>query len=349
MPELTPVLVETPRLTTNLWAGGPEDGRPVLLVHGNLVTGGWWRDVAALLPDDVRVLAPDLRGFGRTERVPVDATRGLGDMADDVHALLETLGLAGRGDVVAAGWSMGGGVLEQYLLEHRGDLGAVVLVAPLSPYGFGGTRGPEGTPCSDDFAGTGGGGAAPDFVARLRAGDTSADDPNSPRSVFRTYFGAGDRAAEVDEDFLVEEMLRTALGDDFYPGDMGSSEHWPSLAPGDRGVLNAMSPKHFDASALPTLDPKPPITWLHGTDDQVVSDASLFDFATLGQLGVVPGWPGADVLPPQPMAAQMRAVLDAYAAAGGARLEVALPGVGHGIPLAAPQAVADAIGRHLER
>ena len=347
MPELTPVLVETPRLTVNVWAGGPEDGRPVLLVHGNLVTGGWWRDVAAALPDDVRVIAPDLRGFGRTERAPVDATRGLGDMADDVHGLLETLGLAGRADVVAAGWSMGGGVLEQYLLEHPGDLAAVVLVAPLSPYGFGGTKGPDGTPCSDDFAGTGGGGAAPDFVARVRAGDRSDEDPNSPRNVYRTFFGAGERSGEVDEDFLVDEMLLTALGDDFYPGDMTPSEHWPTLAPGDRGVLNAMSPKHFDASALPTIDPRPPVTWIHGEDDQVVSDSSMFDFGTLGRIGAVPGWPGDDVLPSQPMAAQMRAVLGRYAAAGGVTREISLPGVGHGIPLAAPQAVAEAITRHL--
>ncbi|MEP6796673.1 MAG: alpha/beta hydrolase [Lapillicoccus sp.] len=336
-------LIETPRLMMNVWTSGPQDGRPVLLVHGNLVTGGWWRYVAEALPDDVRVIAPDLRGFGRTEAVPIDATRGLGDMGDDLHGLLETLGLAGRGDLVAAGWSMGGGVLQQYLLEHPGDLGAVVLVAPLSPYGFGGTRGADGTLCTDDFAGTGGGGAAPDFVQRLRDQDATDDAPTSPRVIYRTYFGPGDNADAVDEDFLVAEMLRTALGDDFYPGDMATSDHWPTVAPGDRGVLNAMSPKHFDASALPGLESKPSITWIHGEADQVVSDASMFDFGTLGQLGAVPGWPGADVMPPQPMATQMRAVLEAYAAAGGTTREQELPGVGHGIPLAAPRVVADAL------
>ncbi|WP_295697429.1 alpha/beta hydrolase [Lapillicoccus sp.] len=341
-------LVETPRLTTNVWSSGPQDGRPVLLVHGNLVTGGWWRYVAEALPDDVRVIAPDLRGFGRTQQVGIDATRGLGDMVDDVRGLLAVLGLTGRGDLVAAGWSMGGGVLEQYLLEHPGDLGAVVLVAPLSPYGFGGTKGADGTPCTDDFAGTGGGGAAPTFVQRLRDQDTSDADPTSPRVIFRTFFGPGDNAAAVDEDFLVAEMLRTALGDDFYPGDMTPSEHWPSLAPGDRGVLNAMSPKHFDASALPGLESKPSITWIHGEADQVVSDASMFDFGMLGQLGAVPGWPGADVMPPQPMDSQIRAVLAAYAAAGGTMREIALAGVGHGIPIAAPQVVADALVEALD-
>ena len=38
---------------------------------------------------------------------------------------------------------------------------------------------------------------------------------------------------------------------------------------------------------------------------------------TLGQLGAVPGWPGDDAFAPQRMVAQIRSVLDAYAAAGG--------------------------------
>lgn len=343
-------MVSTPRLAMNVWTSGPDDGRPVLLVHGNLVTGGFWRYVAELLPDDVRVIAPDLRGFGRTEAKPIDATRGLGDMVDDVHGLLQVLGLTGRADLVASGWSMGGGVLEQYLLDHPGDLASVVLVAPLSPYGFGGTKGPDGEACSDDFAGTGGGGAAPAFVQRLRDKDTSSDDPSSsPRVILQTFFGAGANVANVDEDFLVDEFLRTVVGDDFYPGTTTSSKNWPSIAPGDRGVLNAMSPKHFDASGIVDVDGKPAITWLRAGKDQVISDASMFDFGTLGKLGAVPGWPGDDVLPSQPMNVQIRAVLARYAANGGTVREVGLEDIAHGIPLEAPQAVADAIVAHLRR
>jgi pimeloyl-ACP methyl ester carboxylesterase len=112
-------LLATDRLETHVWTSGPEDGVPLLLVHGNLVSGGWWRYVADRLPDDVRVIAPDLRGFGRTEARPIDATRGLGDMVDDVRSLLVALGLAGRGTVNAAGWSMGCGVLWQYAWPTR--------------------------------------------------------------------------------------------------------------------------------------------------------------------------------------------------------------------------------------
>ncbi len=38
----------------------------------------------------------------------------------------------------------------------------------------------DDTPCSPDFAGSGGGTANPEFVARLRAGDRSDGSPSSP-------------------------------------------------------------------------------------------------------------------------------------------------------------------------
>jgi pimeloyl-ACP methyl ester carboxylesterase len=349
VPEFAPSLVVTSRLTMNVWTSGPEDGRPVLLVHGNLTTGGFWRYVAEQLPADVRVIAPDLRGFGKTDAEPVTATNGLGDMVEDVRSLLEALELTDS-RLVAAGWSMGGGVLEQYLLTYPDDLGGLVLIAPLSPYGFGGTKGEDGTLCFPDAAASGAGGANPQFVVRLAAGDRSEDDPQtSPRVVMRTFFGAGDNAANVDEEFLLTELLTTRTGEDFYPGSTAPSENWPGAAPGTFGILNTMTPDHFNASAIAGLETKPPITWIRGTEDQVVSDRSLFDLATLGEMGAIPDWPGADVLPPQPMVAQMRAVLADYEARGGQVSEVALDGIGHGIPLEVPGRVADELMALLDR
>src|SRR4051794_20875335 len=153
--------VSTDRLDTHVWTSGPDDGVPLLLVHGNLVTGGWWRYVAAALPDDVRVIAPDLRGFGRSEAKPIDATRGLGDMVDDVRSLLVALGWADREVVNAAGWSMGGGLLWQYAVAYPDDLASMTMIAPVSPYGYGGATGPGGTPPFFDLPPPRGGGAAP--------------------------------------------------------------------------------------------------------------------------------------------------------------------------------------------
>jgi pimeloyl-ACP methyl ester carboxylesterase len=87
---------------------------------------------------------------------------------------------------------------------------------------------------------------------------------------------------------------------------------------------------------------------VRGDADAVVSDTSAFDLAFLGQLGAVPGWPGAEVCPPQPMVGQTRAVLERYAAAGGSYREVVLPGVGHSPHVERPQEFAVALLEHLD-
>ena len=57
----------------------------------------------------------------------------------------------------------------------------------------------------------------------------------------------------------------------------------------------------------------------------------------LGAIGAIPGWPGAEVFPAQPMVSQMRAVLDRFAAAGGTYREVKLAGIGHSPHLEVPE------------
>jgi pimeloyl-ACP methyl ester carboxylesterase len=46
MSDWTSSSVSTDRRETHVWTNGPDDGVPLLLVHGNLVSGGWWRYVA---------------------------------------------------------------------------------------------------------------------------------------------------------------------------------------------------------------------------------------------------------------------------------------------------------------
>lgn len=145
-------------------------------------------------------------------------------------------------------------------------------------------------------------------------------------------------------------MLSTRVGDDNYPGDLTPSPNWPGVAPGTRGVLNSFSPKYFDASGLAGITPQPPVLWVRGADDQVISDTSLFDFGVLGQLEAVPGWPGPEVYPPQPMLAQTRAVLDAYQARGGRQEEAVIPDCGHTPFVEQPEAFRNLVfgwlGRH---
>jgi pimeloyl-ACP methyl ester carboxylesterase len=320
--------VTTPRLTANVLER-PATGDPVatvVFVHGNVSSSLFFQPTMLALPAEVRALAVDLRGFGDSETLPVDATRGLRDFSDDVLSVLDALGVD---RVHLVGWSMGAGVVMSLLLDAPDRALSVTLEAPVSPYGFGGTHGPDGTRTTADGAGTGGGGANPDFVARLEAGDTSADEQTSPRTVYRSAYVAKPELQAEHEDLWVASMLTTKTGVDNYPGDSVASDNWPGFAAGARGVLNTMAPQHFDVSGIADLGVKPPILWIHGEKDLIVSDASFFDLNVLGQAGIIPGWPGADVAPPQPMKAQTRAVLDRYAANGGAYREVALPDAGH--------------------
>lgn len=304
----------------------PGDGDVVVFIHGNVSSAVFYQPTMLALPGDYRALAIDLRGFGESETLPVDATRGLRDFSDDVIAVLDALDV-GRAHIV--GWSMGGGVAMQALLDAPDRVASLTLEAPVSPYGFGGTHGADGLRNDDDGAGTGGGGANPDFVARLRAGDLTAEAPTSPRSVLRTAYVARADAQAANEDAWVRSMLTTATGEDNYPGDSVASANWPGFAAGSRGVLNTMAPQHFDASGIAESPHRPPILWVHGDADVIVSDTSLFDLNHLGALGVIPGWPGADVAPAQPMKQQTRAVLARYAAAGGVVREVEIAGAGH--------------------
>ncbi|MEV4558715.1 alpha/beta hydrolase [Kitasatospora sp. NPDC049285] len=328
---ITERLITTDRLTVSHAEIEGRTGEPVVLVHGNVSSSAFWHPTMAELPARYRPLAPDLRGFGGTEPLPVDATQGLRDHSEDLLSFVRALEL---GPVHLVGWSMGGGVVLQLLRDHPALVRSVTLVNPVSPYGFGGTHGVDGRLNSPDGAGSGAGGAATEFVRLLRAGESGAESPFAPRSVLDSAY-VSEPLAEPDR--YVAAMLTTRVGDDHYPGDIRPSDAWPGFAPGGRGVLNSMAPTHFRIDDLELVEPKPPVLWVRGSADVIVSDTSLFDLAHLGALGVVPGWPGADVCPAQPMVAQTRAALDRYAAAGGTVREVVVEGAGHSVHLERPK------------
>lgn len=335
---ISSVTYATSRLRTHALQSSGSDA-PVVFLHGSLSSARFFEETLAALPARYRGIAPDLRGYGHSESIPVNATRGVRDFSDDLCALLTSaeLGLGGA-KVHLCGWSLGGGVAMQYAVDHPAAIASLTLVSPISPYGFGGTKDALGMPAWPDFAGSGGGMANPGLVERLADGDHTGEHPMSPRNVLcQFYFRPPFRPTPEREDLLVAEILAMVIGDDNYPGDMSSSANWPGVAPGTRGVNNAISPRYFDLDMLVDMDPKPDILWIRGADDQVVSNSSRFDFGYLGQLGAVPAWPGEDEFPPQPMIDQTRAVLETYRARGGSYREEVLAGVGHSPHIEAPE------------
>ena len=320
--------VETGRLRMRYIQSGPADGTPIVMLHGNLSTGRFYEHLMPGAPGSYRIICPDMRGFGDTERKPIDATRGLRDWADDTFSLLEVLGI--DRPVHLVGWSTGGAAIASLAMDHPGAAASLTFIDPVSPYGFGGVR-LDGTPCYPDYSGSGGGTGNLDFMKRIADRDTSSDSPLSPRAVMNSsYWAPSHREPPEREDMLVGEILKSVTGDDGYPGDSVPSPNWPGTAPGTRGILNALSPKYCNWAYIVDMGPKPPILWTHGSADIVVADGSAWEMGTLGKMGVIPGWPGEDAFPPQPMVTQIRNVLNEYAARGGRVQMEMFEGSGHG-------------------
>ena len=314
LPGVQSATIDTARLRTHYLESGPADGVPVVLVHGNLSSARVYEHLMTAIPQGYRVIAPDMRGFGGSAHLTLDATRGLADWADDVAALLDSLGVAQPPHLV--GWSAGGGAITRYAIAGR-PVASLTLIDPVGPFGFCGTHA-DGRPWFDDYAGSGGGIANSEFTARMASRDRSTESPFSPCAVMTSSFLGGDDTVEPERrDVLLEEMLKTWVGEDNFPGDVAESPNWPGIAPGTTGILNALSPKYCRWTEIVDLEVKPPVLWAHGSEDPVVSDASTWDPGVLGAAGLIAGWPGADVCPAQPMVTQTRDVLRDYADTGG--------------------------------
>lgn len=299
----------------------------VLFVHGNGSDSVFWKSLMRKLPDNFTSLAPDLRGYGKTQAEPADAKKSFGSYVDDLTALLDDLNIE---DYHFVGHSLGGGIGWELLLKDFRRIKSLTFVNPASPFGFGGTKDDKGSLTFPDGAGSGAGVVNPDFVKLLKQQDRSDAHPSSPRNVMNQFYWAPPFVPEDIEE-LLDGLLRMKIGDEFYPGDAVTSKNFPFSAPGNKGQLNAAAPttKTDILQKLTALKTKPDILWVRGAKDQIVSDNSLFDIAVHGAAGIIPGWPGKEICPPQPMVAQTRYALEAYKAHGGNYREVVMENSAH--------------------
>ena len=132
------------------------------------------------------------------------------------------------------------------------------------------------------------------------------------------------------EEELVASLNSTHIGEQDVPGDSTPSANWPFVAPGKWGATNATSPKYaVSVEKILAAESKHKILWIRGADDLVVSESAASDPGFLGKAGLIPGWLGEEIFPPQPMLGQTRAVLEKYTAAGGSYQEVGSSDAGH--------------------
>ena len=326
---------------------GDPHAEPLVLVHGNTSDGRFWYPLMQVLSNRYRVIAPDLNGFGKTRLGPIRAENGVKGWAQQVVAVMEGLGISNASIITS---SMGGIIGWQLLASFSNRLNSLIQISPGSPYGFGGTQGASGKLNAPDAAGSGAGMVNPQLLKRLQSGDRTENQPvsSSPRWLLHHLLMNG--AEMGDTELFLDAMLSMDFGAAGYPGDIKESQHWPGFAPGKHGVVNALSPIYLKGLAGAVLEAscKIPILWLRGSEDQIVSNASLSDPASQGCQGLRAKWPGLDVAPPQPMLDQIRELLERYQNAGGRYTEMVLDGLGHCPYIEDPQRTANKISSFLE-
>jgi non-heme chloroperoxidase len=116
---------------------GPRDGGgPALVfVHGVMLSGRVFEGQLERFGATHRVVAPDLRGHGGSEKTPAGHT--VASYAADLRALFELLAVE---KPVLVGWSMGAMVAWEYLQAHGQDQvrGLVIVDQPPSDFAWDG-------------------------------------------------------------------------------------------------------------------------------------------------------------------------------------------------------------------
>lgn len=326
--------IQTERLVTSYIEAGDPDKEPLILIHGNTSSNLFYFPTMDALKDRFHIYAPDLRGYGYSEKKPIDSTLGMKTWSEDLRSFIRNLGIE-KPHLI--GWSMGGGVAMQYTLDYPEDVRSLGLINPLSPYGFSGTHGESGEVNFPSHAGTGGGLVNKDFVENLRTKSMDLSDRTSAPNVLKGLFAPQYELSEELSDLFVKSMFLMEVGEGFYPGSSEPVMDWPFVGPGTTGIGNTMSPKYVNLSSITEISPKPPVIWFRGAKDMIVSDTSYSDVGFLGQLAVIPGWPGLEIYPPQPMVTQTRTVFTNYAEKGGTFREVVFEESGHSPQIEEPE------------
>jgi pimeloyl-ACP methyl ester carboxylesterase len=105
-------------------------GPPVILLHGWPGDRADYRDVTPMLSDQADVVAPDLRGFGESDKHAEDPASAYSAQAQarSVLGLIDELGLR---DPVIAGYDVGSRVAQTIARQAPGAIRALVVSPPL--------------------------------------------------------------------------------------------------------------------------------------------------------------------------------------------------------------------------
>jgi pimeloyl-ACP methyl ester carboxylesterase len=119
--------IDTSAGTIHYEATGPENGRPVVFVHGYMMDGQMWRDVSDRLAGlGLRCIAPTWPLGAHPQPLRPDADRTITGVAGIVAEVLAALDLE---DVVLVGNDTGGAIAQLVAVHYPERLGALVLTS----------------------------------------------------------------------------------------------------------------------------------------------------------------------------------------------------------------------------
>lgn len=106
-------------------------GKTLLLIHGNLSSSVYYLPLIERLPDDIRVIALDLRGFGdSTYHQRFDS---LANLSTDVQLFMSELKID---KAVIAGWSLGGGAALEFASRYPRSTEKLILINSTTHKGY---------------------------------------------------------------------------------------------------------------------------------------------------------------------------------------------------------------------
>jgi len=117
--------VDTTRIRFHYREQGQADGLPMLLVHGSFGSSRWWEPFLAILPEEIHVIALDLRGCGQSDK-PADGYT-IEEQAADLGAFVAAIGWPSF-DLV--GHASGAAIAIEFTLNHPHAATTLSLVDP---------------------------------------------------------------------------------------------------------------------------------------------------------------------------------------------------------------------------
>ena len=126
--------IEINEVSLHVVMAGPENGKPVVLLHGFPQFWYLWKHhIAALAKKGFRVMAPDMRGYNRSSKPKGRNAYSYPNYAADIAALIESQGWQ-QANLVAH--DIGGVVAWEAIFNHADKLSKVVIFSSGHPLAY---------------------------------------------------------------------------------------------------------------------------------------------------------------------------------------------------------------------